>query len=284
MALAAAQARPLDVGVVISRQTFLLILWGAKWPPIREIAVRDDLLDAQASVDWVASHLPSLQRRIDSWLDANLIVEIEEVELAGPENAIVGVEKEPFPLSFNVEVGAYINAIRSGLDILATALAIRHQVAKARDVQFPVAKSLADYEAGKYKGARFVERLPATERGIIESLRPYRGGNDQLWALHHLDILRKHRRLLEVFINPAVVQIFDEFGQLKIKGVYSGSMGGNSKTILAYFPKGAPKPKIDFTGNVAIDEPPIGGRATNLVMLLDGFVTLASSIIRLFDK
>lgn len=43
-----------------------------------------------------------------------------------PNDMVVAVEKEPLPLSFNVEVGAYINAIRSSLDILATAMALYH--------------------------------------------------------------------------------------------------------------------------------------------------------------
>ena len=60
-----------------------------------------------------------------------------------PNNVIVAVEKEVLPLSFVVEVGAYINSIRSSLNVLATALAYRYQMPKPEDVYFPIAGSEA---------------------------------------------------------------------------------------------------------------------------------------------
>ncbi len=121
---------------------------------------------------------------------------------------LVTFDKEPPPLSFSVEAGAYINAIRSSLDILAMALACRHGMTDINKVQFPIAKSESEFSAGKYKGADLIKWLPALERQKIESLKPYQGGNALLWQLHHLDIVRKHRRLVETQTRPAKLTAF----------------------------------------------------------------------------
>jgi len=87
--------------------------------------MRDDLLHAQAAVDWAVSNLPSFQERLYAWIAANIHIFLKETEPQIPHNVLVAVQKEPLPLTFNVEAGAYINVIRSSLDILAVALARR---------------------------------------------------------------------------------------------------------------------------------------------------------------
>jgi hypothetical protein len=132
------------------------------------------------------------------WLRQHIEVSIEETEPLATQNVVVLVEKASLPRSFNVEVGAYLNAIRSGPDILATALAERYSVCDPKHAYFPIAESAASFVAGNYKGRKFVYGLPASERSIIEALKPYKGGNEMLCTLHHLDIMRKHRRLIGV--------------------------------------------------------------------------------------
>jgi hypothetical protein len=73
--------------------------------------LQHDLLEAQASVDWALSQLPGLAKRVDAWLDRSIAVELRYPGAGTPHNLIIGVDKEPLPLSFNVAAGAYINAI-----------------------------------------------------------------------------------------------------------------------------------------------------------------------------
>jgi hypothetical protein len=147
--------------------------------------MRADLLDAQASVDWAVAQFESLENRINSWLHLNVSARVKETDPPATHDVVVAVEKESLPLSFNVEVGAYINAIRSSLDLLATALAERHGMPKPEDAYFPIANSAVAFGSGNYKGAKFIKGLPATEREIIERLEPYKGGHKLLWPLHH---------------------------------------------------------------------------------------------------
>src|SRR5205807_7666926 len=129
---------------------------------------------------------------------------------------------------------AYINTLRSSLDILATSLAARSGVCKPEDAYFPVARSETAFNAGNYKGSKFVKGLPGAERAIIEALKPYKGGNEPLYALHQLDIMRKHRRLIEVDLIPQ--------GASASKGgfISTEAFREDEKTVLGFIRKRPP--------------------------------------------
>jgi hypothetical protein len=159
--------------------------------------MRADLLEAQGSVDWVWGQLPLLSQRLEAWLEANVTIEIRDVPPPATHNPVVAIEKEILPIAFSVEAGAYINAMRSSLDILAMALVRRHGLPiEEHRVYFPIADS--EEALIKKGGAPLLQQLPEEDRVKLFSLKPYRKGNAALWALHHLDIVRKHRRLLDV--------------------------------------------------------------------------------------
>ena len=239
--------------------------------------MRADLLHAQASVDWAVSQLPSFQQRMDAWIDLNFEVTLRQFETQPPLFRIVGVERNPIPLSFNVEVGAYINALRSALDLLATALAERYCIPNPDRVYFPIARSASDFATGNYKGNKFVERLPAAERAIVESLQPYVGGNNLLCTLHELDTLRKHRRLLSTEVVPRSY-LFD------IRGVIGapGSHKTEHYAVMAYIRSIAPEREVQLTPYIEIKEAVTGGKPA--VPALNEFASLATSIVTLFDS
>jgi hypothetical protein len=246
--------------------------------------MHDDLLHAQASVDWAVSQLPAFKKRLDAWLKENVDVVVKELPADTPNNVVVAIEKSPLPLAFQVEAGAYINAIRSSLDILAAALANRHCQALVDDAYFPVAYSAEQFALGNYKGPKFVKALPAKERTIIESLKPYNGGNDFLYPLHLLDIVRKHQRLLTAEIRPyhLVVSGWGDVSK-NFTFVSTGWMrSGDDETVIGLLAKGAEKPKLNLTMQVSLSE-------TNylphreVVTTLYVFARFASAIIKEFD-
>jgi len=243
--------------------------------------MRDDLLDAQASVDWAETQLKPFAERIESWLGLNVDIRIEDTPPPATHNVIVAVEKAFLPRSFNVEFGAYVNAIRSSLDILATALANRYGVCKPEDAYFPVVNSQAIFASGRYKGSKLVNGLPSTERMVIESLKPYKGGNEPLFTLHHLDVIRKHRRLIDVDILPTSLSIGGR-ERIDFVPVAIGSFRVNEKTILGLLPKGGPNYKFKFVPRIALSEPG-SAESKQIIASLRQFASLASSIIKLFD-
>jgi hypothetical protein len=163
--------------------------------------MRADLLEARASIDWALEQLLPFHQRLETWLKSHVTIEIRDVPPPATHNPIVAVERELLPIAFSVEAGAYINTIRSSLDILAMALVRRHglQIAE-QQVYFPVAED--EQALQRNGGPLLLKQLPAEERTKLLALKPYREGDSALWALHRLDIMRKRRRLLDVQIRP----------------------------------------------------------------------------------
>jgi hypothetical protein len=241
--------------------------------------MRADLLDAQASVDWPESQLPSLESRIVSWLQFNLEVVIKDPDPDCPNNVIVVAEKEPFSRALNVEIGAYINTIRSSLDILASALWARNRVSNNPEAHFPIFACVHDFidpliglESKKWKW------LSAAERSIIKRLKPYPGGNDLLWSLHQLDIMRKHRRLLKIEPTPAFFRVAGP----SVYPIANGWIRARNETVIALIAKNAPQPQITRTFTITFDEPGMAERKPLIAALYD-LAGIAKSIIESFD-
>jgi hypothetical protein len=250
--------------------------------------MQQDLLHAQASVDWAETNLPVFKKRLDGWLNKNVRVAIRGQPPGVTHNVVVIAEKEPFPLAFHVEAGVYLNAIRSSLDILASTLANRYCKTLVDDVYFPVAASETIFLSGKgYKGDKFVRALPAKERGIIEASKPYRGqdGNGLLCSLHDLDILRKHVRLLSVEVSPRIFMV-SSWGDA-IKSFTPVSAGyvrtGTDETTIGLIAKDATeRPHIKLTPQVSFSEASHLPRR-EVITALHEFANLARAIIREFD-
>ena len=242
--------------------------------------MRDDLLAARASVDWAVAQLPAFESRLAAWLKGNIDVVVKELPAPAPNNVILAKGKEPLPLAFQVEAGAYINTIRSSLDILAATLARRHCPALVDDSYFPIVGSAEMFAAQRYKGHKLIKSLPATERAVFESLKPYKGGNHLLYALHLLDIVRKHRRLLAAEIHPAKLRI--EASSTTFMPVRNGWMrSGDDETVIGILAKGAPMPEIKLAMQVSINETTYLEHQS-IIAALGEFASLANSIIARF--
>jgi hypothetical protein len=98
--------------------------------------------------------------------------------------------------TFNVEVictaGDAIHNLRSALDHLAWNLAHWEGTIPGIRCGFPIGKELVNYESIK---SRMVAGMSPEAKQAIDNLRPYKGGNEPLWMIHHLDIIDKHRHL-----------------------------------------------------------------------------------------
>jgi hypothetical protein len=247
--------------------------------------MRSDLLEAQACVDWPMSQLADLSKRLKEWLDRGVTIELKELPPPNDQNLIIAIENELLPLHFQAEVGAYINSIRSSLDVLAMVLVQRHnmQIPEHR-VFFPIAKSKAEFERAGGNAQNFIAGLPTLERQLMEHLQPYQGGNEALWALHHLDIVRKHRRLLNAKLNPIHMSLqgtLKEGDFTRLGG--TGSIQVGAETVLGMLKKGVPPLAVHTTFYVGIDEQGFAARKP-AIAVLSQLVTAATYAIKLFDS
>jgi hypothetical protein len=102
------------------------------------------------------------------------------------------------PVRISSIAGDVLQNLRSSLDHLAFELFMVGTHGKAgagKHVSFPIFDDANDYNkyaAGKVKG------MPGKAVSAINSIKPYRGGNDVLWQIHRLNNIDKHRFLITV--------------------------------------------------------------------------------------
>lgn len=92
-------------------------------------------------------------------------------------------------------VGDAVHNMRTALDLMASEMA-RINNETDSDIYFPFAASAEALEA-QLSAKNFAKAGDDAVR-LIRDLKPYKGGNDLLRALHDMDILDKHRALVLV--------------------------------------------------------------------------------------
>jgi hypothetical protein len=98
--------------------------------------------------------------------------------------------REQLPEHLSAIIGDAVHNLRSALDLLACDL-VRHNSGNVTGVYFPFANSAVEMEkAIKEKNMR---RASPEAVKLLRSMKPYRGGDADLRALHDLDIHDKHK-------------------------------------------------------------------------------------------
>jgi hypothetical protein len=247
--------------------------------------MRDDLLDAQAAVDWAISDLPILEAKIKAWVDDRPYTIFQDVETQPGKKLYRLRDVKLIPRVISAEAGAIIHSIRSSLDILAVTLAERNGHTAPKDTYFPICENL-DAFMDKRRGMEKIKRLSKADTCIIENLKPYKGGNDTLHALHNLDSTRKHRRLLAAFAVPrrSVVMTFVESteGVATAPDFISPWPGFKDEAIIASADADAPDYSIGYSLQVRLAEPGFASTEPVVATLRD-FASAAYAIISLFD-
>ena len=167
--------------------------------------MQSDLAGAYAAVDWAVSQIEIFDQRINQWIKSCPYIVVAEPDGDPAYNIIKArFQGNSLPLVVNAEAGAIINMIRSSLDILAATLAERNGHIAPKDVYFPIANCVLDFIDPVHGAIKKIARLSDIDRRAIEKLKPYQGGDDMLFSLHQLDLIRKHRKLVGTAMRPNV--------------------------------------------------------------------------------
>jgi hypothetical protein len=241
--------------------------------------MRDDLLDACAVIEWAESQLDSLRGRLKRWFEeAPYAATTEENPQTG--NKILQVNpSEPLPRLINAEAGAIINSIRTGLDLLATALAQRHCQRLIKDAYFPICETEDEW---KGRGHKRIKRLSATDQATVKDFQPCYGGNKLLIALNRLDNIRKHQRLL-VFTEIAAGVGFYRLGSLpaELDAIYRAQPPDDGYMLARSVSD--PNHKVQVRVEISFREiASLAGRPIELV--IRDFIELTRQIIDRFDS
>jgi hypothetical protein len=247
--------------------------------------MRDDLLDAQASINWAVSQIPVLQRRFMVWQRSCPYESVVELDPETGDKLVVVRRTRPADLSFNTEAGIIIHTIKSGLDMLAAALAIRNGKKPSANTHFPIFRS--DQESiDPLTGIEGKKWLSKAEIATIKTLKPYDGGDEFLFPFHHFDNMRKQERLIEIV--PIIQSFITSGWEGEAIGGAPEWRGLEDKTILF---RARPNVRLRVTKSnpnlsyaITLNEAAGLLGKEPLFPILRGYAARAMEIIALFDN
>lgn len=242
--------------------------------------MRDDLLDAKAAVDWAVAQLPTLQERIIVWRQGRHYSVSIDVDSEPGQKLYRLVDIKPIDSMISAEAGAILHSIRSSLDVLACTLAARNGHPESRSTHFPIWKSRDAFGDPKSRPFEYIKRLSQVDQDvIIKDLRPYPGGNDPLCILHELDLTRKHRRLLGLFLRPYGVFLQGITNRTVTVREWNGA---DEETVILSTPASTPDGQITVNFQIALNEAGVAGDV-DCTHPIREFARAASAIIDRFD-
>jgi hypothetical protein len=111
---------------------------------------------------------------------------------ANTGNDILTFERvDPLPYSIALIVGDAIHNLHTALDLMM------YEIVADRTSKFPFFEKREEL-IGQTKSGKIETARPDIYDLIVNTIKPYRGGNDALYGLHDLDISDKHRLLIIV--------------------------------------------------------------------------------------
>ena len=147
------------------------------------------------------------------------------------------------------------NNLRSALDQAAFAIGIKHMGSQPKAAKFPFGPSERDMLNNLAGGCK---DLPAEIRDLFKGFKPYKGGNNAIWALNELCNAPKHKTLYPVVIGSGGASLGGNFA-IGSGGIRLQSPAWDSEkneVEFVRFPDGAIQgnPNFNFALTVAFDE------------------------------
>jgi hypothetical protein len=165
------------------------------------------------------------------------------------------------------------NNLRSALDQVAFAIGAKHKgIPSPKSAKFPLGPS----ESKMLENAKGIKDLPPEILDLFKGFKPYKGGNDALWALNELCNAPKHKMLYPVAIGGGAVGLGGSFsvgaGGLQISAPVWDS--DKNEMEFARFPDGAIQgnPNFNVAFTVALDEVDEVIRGENPIQVLRAMV------------
>ncbi len=147
-------------------------------------------------IDRAKEHTAELKRQLNTFFSSNPFKVGAKRDPQTQRLIYYIVSAEPIPDVISLVVGDVIQNLRSALDHLAYQIVCNdtgEKPPKPNAIYFPIADDFTRYEAKKNNN---LEGAHPDTIAAIDALKPYKGGNDTIWALHRLNNIEKHRVLL----------------------------------------------------------------------------------------
>ncbi len=149
----------------------------------------EPLLAAFAKIERAKSQIEDIKIRVNTWIDIGAYDIVSKVNPYDPGEEIWSFIPKPLGFDLPIAIGETLHNIRTPLDQIISAVAEQH-CGSADGTAFPFGKTEDIFKRALTKQKKL---LPADAIDMIIALKPYKGGNDLLWAINELNRGDKHR-------------------------------------------------------------------------------------------
>lgn len=213
----------------------------------------DRIFGISEKIKRAKKHICNLESEIPKFLDGKPYKVASKNHPQLPYATTFFVEKaDPTPPVIPIISGDAIHNLRSTLDHLAWQLTEVSGGKPGTKTAFPIfdpAKFESKKEETKFFEGKIKDLRPPIQ-DAIRSIKPYKGGNDSLWAIHHLDIVDKHRLLIATGFASPRFRVQDTFN-VSLSGAYILDVGDNIVTINH---KVEPQENLEFAFDIVLRE------------------------------
>lgn len=156
------------------------------------------MLPIGLKIERAKKHISDLDISIRRFLDSKPYrLGAKPHPIAAIENTTLFVARiEPVPNDVSLILGDAIHNLRSALDHLAWQLVEAGGGTPNKDTYFPICDCAEKYASAVGKGE--INRMRMGAEKVLCAVQPYNTLDCNLWLLHHLDIVDKHRLLLTI--------------------------------------------------------------------------------------
>lgn len=188
----------------------------------------EPLLAAFHKIERAKTQIKDIENRIQLWAQSNPYSVVCKVNPYEPTEEIWSFIPTGIGFDIPIVIGETLHNIRSPLDQVLAAVA---EISGSSDgVVFPFGKTANIFERAVGKQEKL---LPADAITMIRALRPYKDGNNLLWAINEINRSDKHRpKVIPTFVNSTWSASFmasEKGGLVLIQG---DRRGGHIRTNL----------------------------------------------------
>lgn len=189
---------------------------------------------------------------------------------------------EDIPSQWSAIIGDVIHNARASLDNMATSL-VRHaghtSKSALNEAKFPIRSDAAAFS----RDNKVLRLIGQDAEKIVRFIEPYQGGKGhELWALHNLDIVDKHRAIIPVGATFASIRINSSQPPASMPREHFPLKDGDEVFRSAFFEEHFHShPEIAFY--IALHEPPYATRQP-IDVALNGFIEFCEIILEQFKR
>lgn len=195
----------------------------------------DPFETSKFSIAWAKDHIAELDREIDAFFgNDDSCASVVEPSPKGTYKLLKVKFRKPMPRPLRGHASDAAINLRNALDQAICSVCALVPIT-GFNTYFPIARDLVELERTLTKG--WCKDLPQEISDIVRRSKPYKGGNDVLWALNRLSNTNKHGILRPVLPTNDLISV-EGYGL----GIYIWNPprwdGDNDELILARMPAG----------------------------------------------